>query len=321
MAGLINSVVAQLVIQGIRQVAPEVLDDTADLRAVDRGGADGVPLEPYRRVIQSAYSRGGGRLLLEAGRSLERLSHPFLFVLLNSDSPTILLEKEARLGEFIHSRHRSIVVDVGDRHLTIEHISRADSPPEPTEDLAGAGQHIVLLEEIGCQGLRLNLPRTSSPEAPVYASGDYFEPAPGGGYDLWAFAWDTYTSTRRPMQGLDELLLANPPARALSESQGTAALVEAVMRSDLGRTWRLPEVAAELGMAPRSLQRALASEHQRYSDVLDRVRNVEAARLLRATNLSVTEIGYICGFADAAHFSRSFKKRHDKAPSVFRAQA
>jgi AraC-like DNA-binding protein len=43
-----------------------------------------------------------------------------------------------------------------------------------------------------------------------------------------------------------------------------------------------------------------------------------SAQLLRATNLSVTEIVFECGFEDASHFSHAFKEKYGQPPSVFR---
>lgn len=124
---------------------------------------------------------------------------------------------------------------------------------------------------------------------------------------------------RRPLDGLDAALLDAARHRELREEASAVALVEQVVRKDLARTWRLAEVAAAVGMSSRSLQRALADVGERYSELLDRIRNREAARLLRESELTVTEVGYLCGFSDSAHFSRSFKKRLGKPPSAFRA--
>ena len=43
-----------------------------------------------------------------------------------------------------------------------------------------------------------------------------------------------------------------------------------------------------------------------------------AAGLLRATRLSVTEIGFESGFEDAAHFSRAFKRKFGRSPRAYR---
>ncbi|MBX3227093.1 MAG: helix-turn-helix domain-containing protein [Labilithrix sp.] len=50
-------------------------------------------------------------------------------------------------------------------------------------------------------------------------------------------------------------------------------------------------------------------EEDPHAEDVARRPNGEASRLLETTELSVTEIGYACGFADTAHFSRRFKRR------------
>ncbi len=106
------------------------------------------------------------------------------------------------------------------------------------------------------------------------------------------------------MPGLDEMLLAADDRPELHEAPLTIQHVEQIARSDLSRTWTLNEVAKRLCMSARSLQRALASEDAKFSEVLDCIRTNEARRLLERSKLSVTEIGYLGGFADSSHFNR-----------------
>ena len=44
----------------------------------------------------------------------------------------------------------------------------------------------------------------------------------------------------------------------------------------------------------------------------------QAARLLTATNLRISEIAFDLGFSDLAHFSRSFQKEYQISPSDYR---
>lgn len=48
------------------------------------------------------------------------------------------------------------------------------------------------------------------------------------------------------------------------------------------------------------------------------VRLKYACRLLKSTDLSVTEISMECGFEDPAFFSRVFKEAYGQPPSIFR---
>ncbi|MEZ4234020.1 MAG: helix-turn-helix transcriptional regulator [Polyangiaceae bacterium] len=318
MAGRINQIIVDVVIGGLKRFSPGAIPEGLDLSAI-AGDETGVPLEPYREVLEIARQRAGARCLLEAGKTLGDLSDPILFVLLNSDRVELVIEKEARLGRFIHSRHVVRVLEQGDRRIVLEHASLGPEPPRETEDLAAAGQHISLLEQVGCGGLRLRFPGSEDPDLCAYADGAYQEPSPGP-YAVWHFAWERFEPTRRPMAGLDELLLAREARQELSESGTSTTAIAGLIRRDLGRTWTLTDVAQRLNVAPRSLQRALAAEGTSFSELVDAVRVDEARRLLETSELSVTQIGYVCGFADTSHFSRRFKKRLGRAPSQHRAR-
>lgn len=319
MSGRISTVVASLVIEGLREHAPDALTDAEALEAIANAGDEGVPLAPYRTVLAAALAFDGGRALLRAGELLRRLEDPLLFVLLNTESPLVLIDKLGRLARFFHSRHGLIVESSGDTHLTLRHVATEDESPQPAESLAACGQHVVLLDEIGCRGLRLCFPESEDPSALAYAEREFCAPPPGGGYACWSLEWDAHVPTRKPMPGLDEILLGTAEHAELSETQTLVERIERVVMRDLARTWKVSEVADVLETSARSLQRALAAEGERYSDVVDRLRNQHAAKLLGDTELSITEIGYVCGFADSAHFSRSFKKRFGRSPSAWRA--
>jgi AraC family transcriptional regulator, transcriptional activator of pobA len=47
---------------------------------------------------------------------------------------------------------------------------------------------------------------------------------------------------------------------------------------------------------------------------------LEAARLLRFTDLTVQEVGHRAGFRDPLYFSRAFKRHGGEAPQAYRAR-
>ncbi len=314
--GRINKVVVDLVSNGVRVFAPEALPEY-DWEAGLEGDETGVPLDPYREFLDVVVERGGGRALLKAGQALDALSDPLLFVLLNSDSVPLLIEKEGRLSRFIHSRHTVRILESDKDSVVLGHASAGDEAPRRTEDLAGCGQHISLLKQIGCVGLQLQFPGSEVPDRIVFDGTSYHEPPPGD-CSHWKFVWTEFTPTRRPMPGLDEVLLNQESRPQLEESSPTVTLIERVAEKDLGRTWTLREVAAKLDTSSRSLQRTLANEGTKFSEVIELLRVREARRLLENTALTVTEIGYICGFADTSHFCRRFKLNEGVSPSAFR---
>jgi len=197
-------------------------------------------------------------------------------------------------------------------------VATGGTPPEPTENLASCGQHIAMLEMIGAEGLQLRFPRSSHPDAAAWANGAVGSVPDSGGFELWDFRWISFTPARTPMVGLDQLLLDQARLAELEDRPGIAAAVERIVRGDLGRRWSLEDVGRRLFMSKRTLQRRLAGQGLRFSELIVRIRVDEAMRLLGSPELNVTAIGYLCGFADSAHFSHSFKRVTGETPGSWR---
>lgn len=80
-------------------------------------------------------------------------------------------------------------------------------------------------------------------------------------------------------------------------------------------------VAAALVISPRYLHKILAREGTTYSRELIRIRLDRARSMLsdgRFDELSVSEVGWRCGFCDPSHFSRRFKADAGVSPGAFR---
>lgn len=70
----------------------------------------------------------------------------------------------------------------------------------------------------------------------------------------------------------------------------------------------LNDVAAELGMSPRTLHRRLVDEETSYRDILEIVRQISARELLFGHRLTVKEVSYRLGYTDVANFRRAYKR-------------
>ena len=81
---------------------------------------------------------------------------------------------------------------------------------------------------------------------------------------------------------------------------------------------RVATVARALGLSARTLQRRLADEGTSFEAVLDRVRSGEAPRLLRARGAPVSEVAALLGYAEAASFTRAFRRWYGTTPSRWR---
>jgi AraC-like DNA-binding protein len=81
---------------------------------------------------------------------------------------------------------------------------------------------------------------------------------------------------------------------------------------------KVEQVAAELGLSPRSLHRQLAAAGTSYQRVLDRVRCNEAIRQASDPRRPFKAIAAAVGFADPRAFRRAFKRWTGTTPQQFR---
>ncbi len=80
------------------------------------------------------------------------------------------------------------------------------------------------------------------------------------------------------------------------------------------------EVARQLGLSTRALQRKLAAEATSYGALLDGTRRELALAYIREARHSMTDIGYLLGFSGAASFTRAFRRWTGKTPSDYQRE-
>lgn len=76
-----------------------------------------------------------------------------------------------------------------------------------------------------------------------------------------------------------------------------------------------------MGLSPRTLQRRLKHCGIEFEDLLDETRRSEALKLISNEKLTMTEIAYLVGYSDQAHFTRAFKRWTGNTPSGYRSEA
>jgi AraC-like DNA-binding protein len=81
----------------------------------------------------------------------------------------------------------------------------------------------------------------------------------------------------------------------------------------------MARVAADLGLAVRTLQRKLRAEETTYRAEQAAVQVAVAKRWLRATDAPITQIGYEVGCSTPQRFSALFKREVGESPSDWRA--
>jgi AraC-like DNA-binding protein len=80
-------------------------------------------------------------------------------------------------------------------------------------------------------------------------------------------------------------------------------------------------VARALGTSARTLRRKLADEGTSYRALLDEVRIARADEWLTRSDRSITEIGLELGYADAANFTRAYRRARGRTPIAARRGA
>jgi AraC-like DNA-binding protein len=109
--------------------------------------------------------------------------------------------------------------------------------------------------------------------------------------------------------------MANEALAALSRTRTVSARVSRSIIDRLrGQTPTIAEVARELAMSPRSVQRALTEEGTSFQQLLDEARQALALRHLRDPNVTVAHVAWLVGFSEPAAFHRAFRRWTGRAP-------
>lgn len=92
-----------------------------------------------------------------------------------------------------------------------------------------------------------------------------------------------------------------------------------VIEANLYNNLSLEELAKLTNLSLSSFKREFVRHYSTSPAKYIRKRKLEqAAKLLKGTNLRVTDIAYDCGFVDLAHFSKTFQKVYKCTPSDYR---
>ncbi|MEC8631701.1 MAG: AraC family transcriptional regulator [Pseudomonadota bacterium] len=82
---------------------------------------------------------------------------------------------------------------------------------------------------------------------------------------------------------------------------------------------RATDMARDMGMSERTLQRRLSEEGTSYQAVLEKARRRLAEGLLTQSGHSLAEIAFLTGFSEQSAFSRAFARWTGRTPAAYRA--
>ena len=137
-----------------------------------------------------------------------------------------------------------------------------------------------------------------------------------------------------PVEVVDEVLpSANPQLAQLSDQVMISTLARLSRERIVPRVKSIiidllpsgnvsdEQVAAELNMSTRALQRKLHKKETTFKQLLTEVRQELADKYIRNNQLSLTEISFMLGFSEVSSFSRAFKRWTGNSPSEYRHSA
>jgi AraC-like DNA-binding protein len=96
--------------------------------------------------------------------------------------------------------------------------------------------------------------------------------------------------------------------RGLKKSDQFIDQVRNIILTSLNRFLKIGEMAKELGISTRSLNRRLQERNTSYKKIMNEVRSDLTKRYLENTNLSIDQISDLIGFAETTAFRKAFKK-------------
>ncbi len=127
----------------------------------------------------------------------------------------------------------------------------------------------------------------------------------------------------RPLSGGDEnlhrLAMAFLAEQTAETGASIAPRVRAALRQLLGTSPPEIAVVARLfTMHPRTMQRRLGAEGTTFAELLDDVRREEARRYLTTTDMPMSQVASLLGFAEQATFTRSCRRWWGCTPTALR---
>lgn len=81
---------------------------------------------------------------------------------------------------------------------------------------------------------------------------------------------------------------------------------------------RAANVAREMGMSERTLNRRLAADNMSFQSLLEQARRQLAEGLLLQSDHSIAEIAFLTGYSEQSAFTRAFRRWVDQTPAAFR---
>lgn len=99
-----------------------------------------------------------------------------------------------------------------------------------------------------------------------------------------------------------------------------AAVKQTIAHRLMHGTPTIEQVAQDMEVPVRSLQRQLGERNRKFSGLIDLVRKQQAEAMLKDAEVSLVDTALMLGFSEQSSFQRAFKRWFDATPTEYRRQ-
>ncbi len=274
-----------------------------DSGAVEPATGSTSPNTRPANILDEVLLRQGPFAVVRLGEGIANArEEPTAMALAAATCARDLMSRWQRLEAYAHSRHRIRFHAWGEHQLTVDRYAVDATQRVPfAAELLVHGMLAVLLERVLATPVDMHLVASGQLLRTCGRWQWQANPVLQAGVE---FRW-TPRPERSPVVRID--------------SSRTRDTIRERLLADPARNWLLAELANELGLATRTLQRRLRQEGCCFAELVQDARATHASRLLTHSCESIAAIGFVAGYADQPHFTREFKRRTAMTPALFRS--
>ncbi|MGH8435860.1 MAG: AraC family transcriptional regulator [Pseudomonas sp.] len=226
------------------------------------------------------------------------------------------------LGQYfhIHNNAAEVVVQLQEDHALLCYSSQV-------EDLPGNRQLSELAIGVGHQLMRTLLGSRWQPSAVLFQHAPLAPPSTyrrllgmtprfNSSFDAWMFDTKLLSVPLSDADlGLHRLMQQHLDTLSGLKSNELPNYVQRLLRNFLpnGRV-TVEYIADFMKLSPRSLQRHLAEAGTSFQQLLDQTRQSMTVRYLKESNINLTQLAEILGYADQSAFTRAFQRWYGVSP-------
>ena len=314
--------VFNLIAREIGRKYPEIISKKDNSPATCKNAS--IPAHLKRNLLSAVWDVAGATAVLSIGQGLRNGSQDLIWrAAMRAENPKQLFGGWRRFEAYAHSTNRLDISLLGEKKASFRRYAVKDSPPPSfPENLLICGIVVSLLQEIGVKGLRCRMAKSENGWATIFENENFIWPeedAENIDTLTWVMDWKELTPNKHAncVNEWGEVPIATSCNAKTAATVGAAATL---VRADFLRQWTVDELAKEIGVSGRSLQRRLKEADFSFSALVRYLRIEAACESLGYGEDSIAAIGFYTGFSDSAHFSRDFRAAMGMTPSNYRDQ-